>query len=202
MKRKAICILLSLCLLAGLSGCAGKKDEEKKPVPTLAPAEAGYSAPDGDSMIYEGEEGAEITEEGYPAKLQKLIDADGIDFTVEDYTWFMAGTFSQMRLAGVSEADVNAYVEAHRNAAEAAGVEPDIYEVVIRDDLDTKMSEKERDDQAGIPVICMGLNGGWNNDPYELIEQQQKVLDTYDQKDNYVIMGLYPSYFTEMISSS
>ena len=56
MKRKAICILLSLCLLAGLSGCAGKKDEKKKPVPTLAPAEAGYSAPDGDSMIYEGGE--------------------------------------------------------------------------------------------------------------------------------------------------
>ena len=48
-----------------------------------------------------------------------------------------------------------------------------------------------------IPVICIGTNGGWNNDPFELMEQQQKILDTYEQKDKYVIMALYPSYFTE-----
>ena len=175
---------------------AEKKAAEEKAEPTEAPKRDNIISIRGDSMIIEGEEGAEITEEGYPAKLQKLLDADGKDFVVEDYTWFMAGTLSQMRLAGVPEDVVQGYIDSHKAIAENAGVEAGIYETVIRDDLDAKLKEKERDDQMGIPVIFMGYNGGWNADPYELIEQQHRMLDTYEQKDKYIIMGLYPSYFT------
>ena len=151
----------------------------------------------GDSFILEGEEGAEITEEGYPAKLQRMITENGQDYVVEDNTWFMAGTLSQMLLAGVDRKDIDAYIEAHQVAATENGIDAGLYETVVRDDLEDKLKERERDDQNGIPVLCMGFNGGWNNDPFELMEQQQKVLDTYEQKDKFVIMGLYPTYFTK-----
>ena len=39
----------------------------------------------------------------------------------------------------------------------------------------------------------MGYYGGWNYDPEELAEQEQKILDTFGaNKDNYVIVGLAP----------
>ena len=60
----------------------------------------------------------------------------------------------------------------------------------MRDDLEEKQTE--RDDKDAIPVICMGYFGGWYYDPYELIEQQQKILNTYDQREKFIILGMYP----------
>ena len=57
MKQKALCLLLMLCLLAGLTGCAVKlPQEESAPPPTLPPAEARFTAPDGDGIISGGGE--------------------------------------------------------------------------------------------------------------------------------------------------
>ena len=113
-----------------------------------------------------------------------------INAVVEDNTWFMAGSLSQMRLAGVSEEEVNAYIQKHYDIAANAGVDVPLYEGVVRDDLEEKMTD--RDDLDAIPVICMGYFGGWYYDPYELIEQQQKILDTYNQHEKFLILGLYP----------
>lgn len=39
----------------------------------------------------------------------------------------------------------------------------------------------------------MGYYGGWNHDPQELIEQEQKILDTLGaNSQNYIIIGLRP----------
>ena len=53
-KRK-LCLLLVLTVMAaGLSGCVGKPIEtETEELPTLAPAEVGWTAPDGDRMAEE-----------------------------------------------------------------------------------------------------------------------------------------------------
>jgi len=56
MRRKALCLILVLCLTAGLSGCSGRLDDDRAPAPTLPPAEARFSAPDGDGIIDEGGE--------------------------------------------------------------------------------------------------------------------------------------------------
>ena len=55
--KKAICLLLALCCAAFLTGCARRGiEEDRTPVPTLRPAEARYTAPDGDGIIAEGKE--------------------------------------------------------------------------------------------------------------------------------------------------
>ena len=57
MMKKGVCLLLSLCCLLLLSGCTGQKTEEARtPVSTLPPAEARYTAPDGDGMVTESRE--------------------------------------------------------------------------------------------------------------------------------------------------
>lgn len=53
MMKKAGCLVLCLCMLAAMTGCARKSAEEKVPVETLPPAEVGMTAPDGDRMIRE-----------------------------------------------------------------------------------------------------------------------------------------------------
>jgi hypothetical protein len=53
MMKKAGCLVLCLCVLAAMTGCARKSTEEKAPVETLPPAKVGMTAPDGDRMIRE-----------------------------------------------------------------------------------------------------------------------------------------------------
>ena len=56
MGRKGLCLMLALCCLTVLSGCTGRREEERKPAPTLAPAESQHIAPDQDEVISEGGE--------------------------------------------------------------------------------------------------------------------------------------------------
>ena len=57
MIKKTVCLLLVFCFAVFLTGCTGRSiDEDKTPVPTLRPAEARYSAPDGDGIVAEGRE--------------------------------------------------------------------------------------------------------------------------------------------------
>ncbi|MGI6056661.1 MAG: hypothetical protein ACOYBD_06740 [Bilifractor sp.] len=129
------------------------------------------------------------TDTSYPDYLAQLLEKNGYtNYTVENNTWDNSGTLSQMALAGVSDNDINTYITAHQNNAN--GAELNATEYIVRDDL--SQYKKDRDDLNAIPVICMGYYGGWNNDPNELAEQIHKILDTYTQKDNYVVVGMYP----------
>ncbi len=57
MMKKGICLLLAVCCAVLLTGCTDQViEEDKSPVPTLRPAEARYTAPDGDGIVAEGRE--------------------------------------------------------------------------------------------------------------------------------------------------
>ena len=56
MGRKGICLLLALCCLTVLSGCSGRREEDRQPAPTLSPAETRHIAPEQDEVISEGGE--------------------------------------------------------------------------------------------------------------------------------------------------
>lgn len=56
MGRKGMCLLLAFCCLAALSGCSGRREEDRLPAPPLPPAEVYYTAPDQDEVISEGGE--------------------------------------------------------------------------------------------------------------------------------------------------
>ena len=54
MMKKGLCLLLALCFLFLLDGCAGRKIEDyQAPASTLPPAAARYTAPDGDGIVIE-----------------------------------------------------------------------------------------------------------------------------------------------------
>ena len=154
------------------------------PTPTPTPAAKTMISIRGDILDEDGS-----TDTSYPDYLSQLLEKNGYtNYTVENNTWDNSGTLSQMALAGVSDNDINTYITAHQNNAN--GAELNATEYIVRDDL--SQYKKDRDDLDAIPVICMGYYGGWNNDPNELAEQIQKILDTYTQKNDYVVVGMYP----------
>lgn len=59
------------------------------------------------------------------------------------------------------------------------------------------ISESMTEYKDYIPVICMGEDGEWNNDPKKLIEQQKAIINAGDSKDKYVIIGLFSATATE-----
>lgn len=59
------------------------------------------------------------------------------------------------------------------------------------------ISESMTEYKDYIPVICMGESGLWDNDPKKLIQQQQAVLNTSNNKDKFVIIGLFSSPMQE-----
>jgi hypothetical protein len=129
--------------------------------------------------------------DGYPAKLAALLQAAGINIAVKDNTWDMAGTLSQMALAGVDDTQIQAFIDEHVQAEEASGSDISVYEKVVRDDLADYKTE--RDDTGDLPVICMGYYGGYNYQVSELIDQIRLVLGTYTNgASDYLVLGSYP----------
>ena len=128
---------------------------------------------------------------GYPAKVQALLQAAGSGMTVEDDTWDMAGTLSQMSLAGIDSQTVQNYITKHKQNGLTNN-----YETIVRADLSQYM--KTRDDQSYLPVLTMGYHGGWGDDLNELIEQEKAVLATYQNgSKDYLILGSYPASVTD-----
>lgn len=125
----------------------------------------------------------------YKVILQNLLTENGYDLSVADKTLNGASTLSIMKMAGVPQTELEAYVEKHQQAA--AGAELTIEETNMRDLTEEQMA---RPDLDYIPVIFMGYYGGWNHDISELIEQEQKVLDTFGaNKNRFIIAGIIPA---------
>ena len=142
----------------------------------------------GDS--FESEE--RIEENGFGTRMREVLAEQNLDIPVVDYTMYQAGSMSQMKLAGVEQTVLDGYVESHK--ANLSEDQLRITEVKIRD---LTPEELIRDDQNYIPVLCMGYYGGWGYNLDELCEQQQKVLDTYQQKEKYLILGVYPTGYSD-----
>ncbi len=122
------------------------------------------------------------------AKLEEKLKAEGYTLEYANKTLAGAGTLSVMKMAGVSQADLDQYIEQHK--ASVGGATPSVTETGIRD---LTAEEIDRFDKDYIPVLTMGYYGGWNKDPKELAEQQQKVLDTFGaNKDKFIIVGVRP----------
>jgi hypothetical protein len=121
-------------------------------------------------------------------KLEEKLKAEGHSLEYANKTLAGAGTLSVMKMAGVPQADLDKYIEKHKASAGSATLP--VTETGIRDLTDEEM---KRSDKDYIPVITMGYYGGWNKDPRELAEQQQKVLDTFGKnKDKFIIVGVRP----------
>lgn len=121
-------------------------------------------------------------------KLEEKLKAEGYTLEYANKTLAGAGTLSVMKMAGVPQADLDKYIEKHKASAGSATLP--VTETGIRDLTDEEM---ERSDKDYIPIITMGYYGGWNKDPKELVEQQQKVLDTFGaNKDKFIIVGVRP----------
>lgn len=130
----------------------------------------------------------------YPQALQSILQQEGKTNEVMDYTWDMAGSLSQLYLAGIPESQLNTYIEKHRQS----GTDLSATELQLRTDRAQK--DLTRNDQAAIPVICMGYAGGWGNDLDELVEQIQLILSTYSNQQDYVVMGITPEGWTDSTS--
>ena len=125
--------------------------------------------------------------DSYMAILQKLLTENGYDLTVADKTLQGGGTLSMMKMAGVSDETLQGYITEHQQAA--AGAQLNVTETGIRD-----LTEEEttRNDLDCIPVIFMGYYGGWNHDPAELAQQQENILNTFPDKEKFIVVGTRP----------
>lgn len=164
-----------------------EKPEEVKEEPESVPEEEEKNPEGivcwGDDLI-NGEASAKYS---YKVVLQKLLEENGYTLPVQDKTLQGAGTLSMMTMAGVPAEEVQQFVTKHKE--KAAGANLAVTETGIRDLTE---EQTERTDINCIPVICMGYYGGWSHDPEELAQQQQKILDTFPDKEKFIIVGTRP----------
>lgn len=147
----------------------------------------GAASTDITGISWRGDEflsGSDIEEKGAAALLEQRLADAGYHIQVENFSLTGAGTLSQLRLAGVSERDIQWYVEDHKEKESSAQTETGVREF--------SDEELARSDQGYFPIIFMGYYGGWNSDPQELADQIQLILDTYDNPEDYLVLGLHP----------
>lgn len=132
--------------------------------------------------------GEEAEENSYRVTLQEQLTENGYDLEVVGKTLSGASTLSLMKMAGVPEEEVEAYITSHQEAA--GGAELPVTETGTRDLTEEQMARTETD---YIPVLFMGYYGGWNQEPQELIEQQTKILETFvGNQEQFLIVGVRP----------
>lgn len=164
--------------------------EEATPEETVPEEEQEVNTP-AEGISFWGDEfytGDEAAAYSYKAVTQRILSENGYELQMADKTLVGASTLSMMKMAGVDQAEIDGYITAHQEAAN--GAELPITETGIRDLTEDQMNRYDAD---YLPVLFMGYYGGWNHDPQELIDQQQKILDTFGaHKDKFVIIGLVP----------
>lgn len=122
---------------------------------------------------------------GYPAKIQTILAEQGYPTAAENSLLDSKSTLSILRYAGVADAEVQAYINAHRSAGAAEGSP----EVTVRDFTQEELSREFN--REAMPVLLMGYYGGYNGSTEELIQQQQKVLAALGKEQGpYLIVGL------------
>lgn len=173
-----------------------KEETEKQKEPQKQPEEEPEQKIEGvvcwgDDLI-NGEDSATYS---YKVVLQNLLTENGYNLPVQDKTLQGAGTMSVMTMAGVPENEVQAFIDAHKAAAN--GGELPITETGIRD---LTPEQLERTDFNCIPIISMGYYGGWNHDPQELIQQQENILKTFPNQEQFIIIGVRP--FDDSVNSA
>ena len=137
----------------------------------------------GDDLI----NGEESNTYSYMAVLQKLLTDNGYNMTVINKTLQGGGTLSMMKMAGVSDETIQGYITRHQQAAN--GAQLNVTETGIRDLTEEQTT---RNDMDCIPVIFMGYYGGWNHDPAELADQQEQILNTFQNKNQFIVVGTRP----------
>ena len=137
----------------------------------------------GDDLI----NGEESNTYSYMTVLQKLLTDNGYNMTVVNKTLQGGGTLSMMKMAGVSDETIQSYITRHQQAAN--GAQLNVTETGIRDLTEEQTT---RNDMDCIPVIFMGYYGGWNHDPAELADQQEQILNTFQNKDQFIVVGTRP----------
>ncbi len=165
----------------------GKTEEDKKKEETKEPEKPQMPA----GISFWGDEFFTAENElqySSRVKLEEKLKAEGYTLEYANKTLVGAGTLSVMKMAGVPQTDLDKYIEQHK--ASVGGATLPVTEIGIRD---LTAEELDRGDKDYIPVLTMGYYGGWNKDPKELAEQQQKVLDTFGaNKDKFIIVGVRP----------
>ena len=169
-----------------------EKPEETPKQPEKAPEEKTEGVVCWGDDLINGEDSATYS---YKVVLQNLLTEKGYNLPVQDKTLQGAGTMSIMTMAGVPENEVQTFIDAHKAAAN--GGELPITETGIRD---LTPEQLERTDFNCIPIISMGYYGGWNHDPQELIQQQEKVLKTFPDQEQFIIVGVRP--FDDSVNSA
>ena len=137
----------------------------------------------GDDLI----NGEESNTYSYMTVLQKLLTDNGYNMTVINKTLQGGGTLSMMKMAGVSDETIQSYITRHQQAAN--GAQLNVTETGVRDLTEEQTT---RNDKECIPVIFMGYYGGWNHDPAELADQQEQILNTFQNKDQFIVVGTRP----------
>lgn len=169
-----------------------EKPEETPKQPEKAPEEKTEGVVCWGDDLINGEDSATYS---YKVVLQNLLTENGYNLPVQDKTLQGAGTMSVMTMAGVPENEVQAFIDAHKAAAN--GGELPITETGIRD---LTPEQLERTDFNCIPIISMGYYGGWNHDPQELIQQQENILKTFPDQEQFIIVGVRP--FDDSVNSA
>jgi hypothetical protein len=123
----------------------------------------------------------------YMNVLTKLLTDNGYNLPVVNKTLQGGGTLSMMKMAGVADEDLQAYITEHQQAANGASL--NVTETGIRDLTEDQL---DRSDSQYLPVIFMGYYGGWNHDPNELAEQQERIINTFDDPSRFIVVGTRP----------
>jgi hypothetical protein len=166
-----------------LEEASEEEDVEETAAEAAAPAYAIGISCWGDDLI----NGTASDTYSYMNVLAKLLTDNGYNLPVVNKTLQGGGTLSMMKMAGVADEDLQAYITEHQQAANGASL--NVTETGIRDLTEDQL---DRSDSQYLPVIFMGYYGGWNHDPNELAEQQERIINTFDDPSRFIVVGTRP----------
>lgn len=167
-----------------------EKKEKEKAASTSTPAPEKKDTPKAEGIACWGDDllsESDTAQYSYMAVLQRILQENGYNLPVMNKTIQGGGTLSMMKRAGVGDDVIQGYVTAHEQAANGATLY--VTENGVRDFTE---EELVRDDLNCIPVIFMGYYGGWNHDPNELAQQQEHILKTFENQEQFVVVGTRP----------
>lgn len=169
---------------------AQKEEKSVSPPPVLSPKPTEPAREKVTGIACWGDDlltAADTQQYSYMSVLQKLLQENGYKIPVINKTLQGGGTLSMMKRAGVSDQIIQNFISEHQKAANGAQLY--ITETGIRDFTE---EELVRDDLDYIPIIFMGYYGGWNHAPSELAQQQEHILKTFSEQDQFIVVGTRP----------